>query len=50
MDHAIEFRRNVEDRLGVGVSPARPVGFFQQIIIHMEETLHDLDYALADGD
>jgi hypothetical protein len=50
MDHAIEFRRDVEDRLGVGVSPARPVEFFQQIVIHMEDTLHDLDYALADGD
>jgi hypothetical protein len=50
MDHAIEFRRDVEERIGISVSPARPVGFFKQLIMHMEDTLHDLDYALADGD
>jgi hypothetical protein len=50
MDHAIEFRRDVEERIGISVSPARPVAFFQQLIIHLEDTLHELDYAIADGD
>ena len=50
MDHAIEFRRDVEERIGISVSPARPMAFFQQLIIHMEDTLHELDYAIADGD
>jgi hypothetical protein len=49
MDHSMGFRRDLEDRIGIGVSPGRPTAFFQALARGVEAELGELDEAMADG-
>ena len=50
MNHSMEFRRDAENHIDVGVSPGQPTEFFQALARAVEEELDDLDGAMADGD
>ncbi|EMA41862.1 hypothetical protein C448_11946 [Halococcus morrhuae DSM 1307] len=50
MNHSMEFRRDTENHIDVGVSPGQPTEFFQALARAVEEELDDLDGVMADGD
>ncbi|WP_273838692.1 hypothetical protein [Halococcus sp. PRR34] len=50
MNHSMEFRRDAENHIDVGVSPGQPTEFFQALARAVEKELDDLDGAMADDD
>jgi hypothetical protein len=50
MNQTMDFRRDFEDHIDIGVSPGRPTSFFQTLAKGVEEELDELDEAMTNSD